>query len=267
MTIAAGSVAYRDAASPMRRTTRRGPREARPRRAPALVVVDVQEAFAPAVLDFERASPRRRRWSRAPRLGCPCWSPSSTRRARPQPSPEVAEHLDGVDPIEKLCFSAAAGEGFASRGRDQVASMRHRVPRLRQPDGRGPARHGRRGARRRGRGQLAHRGQPRARACTRWSTRRGRDERRDGAVRVAGERPARPEFKEVQALVNQSPDAATLGLDGLCPARGRHAAGRRSGGAAAATLGEVVFNTPMTGYQESVTDPSTPGRSSPSPIR
>ncbi len=38
-------------------------------------------------------------------------------------------------------------------------------------------------------------------------------------------------------------------------------------GAEASTVGEVVFNTAMTGYQEILTDPSYAGRSSPSPIR
>jgi nicotinamidase-related amidase len=34
--------------------------------------------------------------------------------------PEVAEHLDGVEPIAKLSFSAAAADGFDLGGRDQV---------------------------------------------------------------------------------------------------------------------------------------------------
>ena len=39
------------------------------------------------------------------------------------------------------------------------------------------------------------------------------------------------------------------------------------GAAHAATCGEVVFNTGMTGYVETLTDPSYRGRSSSSPIR
>ena len=38
-------------------------------------------------------------------------------------------------------------------------------------------------------------------------------------------------------------------------------------GAPVPAVGEVVFNTAMTGYQEAVTDPSYAARSSPSPIR
>ena len=38
-------------------------------------------------------------------------------------------------------------------------------------------------------------------------------------------------------------------------------------GAAGPVTGEVVFNTAMTGYQESVTDPSYAARSSSSPTR
>ena len=37
-------------------------------------------------------------------------------------------------------------------------------------------------------------------------------------------------------------------------------------GAARRTVGEVCFNTSMTGYQEILTDPPMPGRSSPSPF-
>ena len=37
----------------------------------------------------------------------------------------------------------------------------------------------------------------------------------------------------------------------------------RSIGASGHTVGEVVFNTAMTGYQEILTDPSMPSKSSP----
>ena len=39
--------------------------------------------------------------------------------ARPD-RPEVAEHLDGAEPIEKVCFSAADADGFDLGGRDQA---------------------------------------------------------------------------------------------------------------------------------------------------
>jgi len=34
--------------------------------------------------------------------------------------PEVAEHLDGVEPLEKVCFSAADADGFDLDGRTQA---------------------------------------------------------------------------------------------------------------------------------------------------
>ena len=34
--------------------------------------------------------------------------------------PEVTEHLAGVEPIEKVCFSAADADGFDLGGRDQA---------------------------------------------------------------------------------------------------------------------------------------------------
>ena len=38
-------------------------------------------------------------------------------------------------------------------------------------------------------------------------------------------------------------------------------------GAEGEAVGELCFNTAMTGYQEVMTDPATPSRSSPSPFR
>jgi nicotinamidase-related amidase len=34
--------------------------------------------------------------------------------------PEVAEHLNGTEPIEKLCFSATKADGFDTHGREQA---------------------------------------------------------------------------------------------------------------------------------------------------
>ena len=85
-----------------------------------------------------------------------------------------------------------------------------------------------------------------ARAAQDGALRRRRDERRDRLfelLRQAGT----PEFKEVQALSNERAYVLLedgMRLDGDAVARPAHA------------VGEVVFNTAMTGYQEAVTDPS-----------
>jgi nicotinamidase-related amidase len=91
----------------------------------ALVVVDVQEAFRPAVLDFERVAASVATLVRGARvLGLPTLVTEQYPKGLGRTVPEVAEHLDEVEPIEKLCFSAAEAGEFAERlsasGRDQV---------------------------------------------------------------------------------------------------------------------------------------------------
>jgi nicotinamidase-related amidase len=91
----------------------------------ALVVVDVQEAFRPAVLDFERVAANVATLVRGARiLGLPTLVTEQYPKGLGRTVPEVAEHLDAVEPIEKVCFSAVQADGF-SRGlqeqrRDQV---------------------------------------------------------------------------------------------------------------------------------------------------
>ena len=51
-----------------------------------------------------------------------------------------------------------------------------------------------------------------------------------------------------------------MSAEGLRPARGRHPFRRRALRRRGPVTGEVVFNTAMTGYQESVTDPSYAGQ-------
>jgi nicotinamidase-related amidase len=87
----------------------------------ALVVVDVQEAFRPAVLDFERIAAEVGRLVQGARaLGLPVVATEQYPKGLGRTVPEVAGHLEGVEPIEKVCFSAAAAEGFELDGRDQV---------------------------------------------------------------------------------------------------------------------------------------------------
>ncbi len=91
----------------------------------ALVVVDVQEAFRPAVNGFaDVASNVATLVQGANVLGVPTLVTEQYPKGLGATVPEVAEHLDGVSPIEKVCFSAADSEQFASglsaSGRDQV---------------------------------------------------------------------------------------------------------------------------------------------------
>jgi nicotinamidase-related amidase len=87
----------------------------------ALVVVDVQEAFRPAVRDFERVAGNAAILVRgAQALGLPVVVTEQYPKGLGHTVPELAEHLEGVEPIEKVCFSAAEAEGFDLDGRDQV---------------------------------------------------------------------------------------------------------------------------------------------------
>jgi nicotinamidase-related amidase len=90
-----------------------------------LVVVDVQEAFRPAVVDFDRVARNVATLVQGARvLGVPVLATEQYPKGLGQTVPEVGRHLDGVEPIEKLCFSAAEAGEFAERlresGRDQV---------------------------------------------------------------------------------------------------------------------------------------------------
>jgi nicotinamidase-related amidase len=89
----------------------------------ALAVIDVQEAFRPAVLDFERVAANVSVLIQGARiLGLPLLVTEQYPKGLGHTAPEVAEHLDGVEPIPKLCFSAFDADGFpaALAGRDQV---------------------------------------------------------------------------------------------------------------------------------------------------
>jgi nicotinamidase-related amidase len=87
----------------------------------ALVVVDVQEAFRPAVLDFERVAGNVATLIRgAHALDLPVLATEQYPKGLGHTVPEVAEHLAGVQPLEKVCFSAADADGFDLSGRDQV---------------------------------------------------------------------------------------------------------------------------------------------------
>jgi nicotinamidase-related amidase len=87
----------------------------------ALVVVDVQEAFRPAVLDFDSVAAGVAALVRGARiLGLPVVASEQYPKGLGATVPEVAEHLDGIEPIAKVSFSAAAADGFDLGGRDQA---------------------------------------------------------------------------------------------------------------------------------------------------
>ena len=87
----------------------------------ALVVVDVQEAFRPAVLDFDRVAAGAATLVRGARiLDLPVIVTQQYPKGLGATVPELAEHLDGIEPIDKVCFSAAAADGFDLQGRDQA---------------------------------------------------------------------------------------------------------------------------------------------------
>ena len=80
----------------------------------ALVVVDVQEAFRPAVLDFDRVAANVSVLVRGARvLGLPTLVTEQYPKGLGRTVPEVSEHLDDVEPIEKVCFSAVQAAGFS----------------------------------------------------------------------------------------------------------------------------------------------------------
>jgi nicotinamidase-related amidase len=87
----------------------------------ALVVVDMQEAFRPAVQGFDdvvHSTTQLIDGARA--LGVPIIVTEQYPKGLGSTVAEVAERLDGVEPIEKTCFSAARAEGFDLGGRDQA---------------------------------------------------------------------------------------------------------------------------------------------------
>ncbi len=87
----------------------------------ALVVVDVQEAFRPAVPDFDRVVAGVSALVRGARiLGLPVVVTEQYPKGLGATVPELAEHLDGIEPVDKVSFSAAGADGFDLAGRDQV---------------------------------------------------------------------------------------------------------------------------------------------------
>jgi nicotinamidase-related amidase len=92
-----------------------------PKRA-ALVVIDIQEAFRKAIPEFaDVAGASAVLIEGAKVVGIPIVVTEQYPKGLGHTVPEVAEHLpDGVEPIDKMVFSAAEAEGFDLSGRDQA---------------------------------------------------------------------------------------------------------------------------------------------------
>lgn len=88
----------------------------------ALVVVDVQDAFRKAVPDFERVALAASTLVQgAEALGLPMVVTEQYPQGLGDTVPELREILpEDLEPLEKVCFSAAEAEGFDLGGRDQV---------------------------------------------------------------------------------------------------------------------------------------------------
>jgi nicotinamidase-related amidase len=88
----------------------------------ALLVVDVQEAFRKAVPAFDRVAHASALLVQgAHALDVPVLVTEQYPKGLGETVPEVADHLEGERPIEKVCFSGARAEGFyLGEGRDQV---------------------------------------------------------------------------------------------------------------------------------------------------
>ena len=87
----------------------------------ALVVVDFQEAFRPAVGEFEAVARNAGVLVQGAReLGLPVVVTEQYPRGLGHTVSEVADHLDDIPRLEKLVFSACRAEGFDLDGRDQA---------------------------------------------------------------------------------------------------------------------------------------------------
>ena len=83
----------------------------------ALVVVDVQEAFRPAVPDFDDVVENTLRLMKGAKiLGVPV----VVTEQYPKGLGSTVEELGEVEPVEKSCFSAARADGFDLDGREQA---------------------------------------------------------------------------------------------------------------------------------------------------
>ena len=87
----------------------------------ALVVVDVQEGFRPAIEGFDELARQTAILVQGAHvLGLPVVVTEQYPKGLGPTIPEVAEHLNGAAPLPKTIFSAPCAEGFDLQGRDQA---------------------------------------------------------------------------------------------------------------------------------------------------
>ena len=229
-----------------------------------LLVVDVQEGFRKAIPGFAEIAAATATMVRgAAAIGVPILVTEQYPKGLGRTVDEVARAPAGRDRAAREDrLLRRRRRGLRPRRPRAGDRLRDRGARLRQPDGSRSDRSGDRGPRRHRCGRFAQPREPRARAGQGRTRRRLADERRDGPVRAA----RRGGHRRLQAGSAVGPGARALSraagyvlledgsrLDGeLCAAAGD--------GTPGLALGEVVFNTGMTGYQESVTDPSYAGQ-------
>ena len=86
-----------------------------------VVVVDVQEGFRPVVQDFgQTATACGRLVQGANALGVPVVASEQYPKGLGSTVHEVADHLNGVEPLAKTCFAATEADGFDLGGRSQA---------------------------------------------------------------------------------------------------------------------------------------------------
>ena len=87
----------------------------------ALVVVDVQEGFRPVIDGFDDLARQTAILVQGAHvLGLPVVVTEQYPKGLGPTIPEVAEHLNGSEPLSKTIFSAPCAEGFDLQGRDQA---------------------------------------------------------------------------------------------------------------------------------------------------
>ena len=87
----------------------------------ALLVVDVQEGFRPVIDGFDELARQTAILVQGARvLGLPVVVTEQYPKGLGPTVPEVAEHLDGAEPLPKTVFSAPSADGLDLQGRDQV---------------------------------------------------------------------------------------------------------------------------------------------------
>ena len=170
---------------------------------------------------------------------------------------ELAERFpEGVEPVEKLRFSACGVEAFdaqlAASGCRDLGRGRHRDARLRQPDGPRPA----------GPGHEVHVAADAVSSRAPANRAAGLEKMAAAGARITSAEMALFELLEAAGPTSSRRSRGWCGDPAPRRSSSRTAWSSRGRSVAApgTALGEMVFTTGMTGYQEAVTDPSYLGQ-------